>query len=94
MGNRAGSSPVARTNKKVPFVYQTKGTFLSDAFLAERDAHCVRDAGFACDARLRRVGGTHRITYHSTAASPITQVRGTVFQRAVAKRVLLQRNGR
>ena len=28
---------------------------MRDAFLAERDAHCVRDAGFACDARLRRV---------------------------------------
>ena len=56
-------------NKKVPFVYRTKGTFLSDAFLAERDAHSVRDAGFACDARLRRVSGTHRITYHSAAAS-------------------------
>jgi len=45
---------------------------LSDAFLAERDAHFVRDAGFACDARLRRVSGTHRITYHSAAASLIT----------------------
>ena len=29
---------------------------LSDAFLAERDAHSVRDAGFARDVRLRRVG--------------------------------------
>ena len=45
---------------------------MSDAFLAERDAHFVRDAGFACDARLRRVSGTHRITYHSAAASLIT----------------------
>ena len=52
---RWGSSPHARTNKKVSFVYQTKETFLSDAFLAERDAHCVRDADFVCDARLRRV---------------------------------------
>ena len=67
-----GSIPVRVTNKKVPFVYQTKGTFLSDAFLAERDAHFVRDVGFACDARLRRVGRTHRITYHSAAASLIT----------------------
>ena len=58
--------------KKVSFVYRTKGTFLSDAFLAERDAHFVRDAGFACDARLRRVSGTHRITYHSEATSLIT----------------------
>ena len=39
-----GSSPVPCTNKKVSFVYQTKETFLRDAFLAERDAHCVRDA--------------------------------------------------
>jgi len=45
---------------------------LSDAFLAERDAHFVRDAGFARDARLRRVNRTHRITYHSEAASLIT----------------------
>ena len=67
----AGSIPVTSSNKKVPFVYQTKGTFLSDAFLAERDAHFVRDEGFAYDARLRRVCGTHRITYHSVAASLI-----------------------
>jgi len=45
---------------------------LSDAFLAKRDAHFVRDAGFARDARLRRVSGTHRITYHSAAASLIS----------------------
>ena len=49
-----------------------KRDFLSDAFLSERDAHCVRDAGFARDARLRRMKGTHRITYHSAAASLIT----------------------
>jgi len=48
---------------------------LGDAFLAERDAHCVRDAGFARDARLRRVGRTHRITYHSVAASLITYLK-------------------
>lgn len=54
-------------NKKVSFVYQTKETFLSDAFLAEREAHCVRDADFVCDARLRRV--LERI------ASPITAQR-------------------
>jgi len=29
---------------------------LNDAFLAEHDAHFVRDADFACDARLRRMG--------------------------------------
>ena len=49
------SSLVSSTIKKVSFVYQTKETFLRDAFLAERDAHCVRDADFVCDARLRRV---------------------------------------
>ena len=32
----------------------------------------MRDAGFARDARLRRVGRTHRITDHSAAASRIT----------------------
>ena len=52
------------------FVHWTK-VFLSDAFLEERDSHFVRDAGSACDARLRRVGGTQRITYHSEAASLI-----------------------
>ena len=32
------------SNKKVSFVHLAKETFLRDAFLAERDAHCVRDA--------------------------------------------------
>ena len=64
----------ASANKKVSFVYLTKETFLSDAFLAEHDAHFVRDTGFACDARLRRVGTTHRITYHSATASLITNL--------------------
>ena len=45
---------------------------MRDAFLTERDAHYVRDADYVCDARLRRVSGTHRITYHSEAASLIT----------------------
>ena len=35
--------PLLSANKKVSFVLRTKETFLSDAFLAERDAHCVRD---------------------------------------------------
>ncbi|MBQ4565602.1 MAG: hypothetical protein IJA48_04570, partial [Oscillospiraceae bacterium] len=58
---------------------------MSDAFLSERDAHCVRDAGFARDARLRRVGRTHRITYHSAAASLITllqAIRNTIKMQA------------
>ena len=67
-----GSIPVRVTSKNAPFVYQTKGAFLSDAFLTERDAHFVRDAGFARDARLRRVCGTHRITYHGEAAALIS----------------------
>ena len=61
------SSLATPTNKKVSFVYRTKETFLRDAFLAEHDAHCVRDADFVCDARLRRV--LERI------ASPITAQR-------------------
>ena len=73
------SSLVSSTNKKVSFVYQTKETFLHDAFLAERDAHCVRDADFVYDARLRRVCGTHRITYHSAAASLITYLQRGLF---------------
>ena len=32
---RVGSSPISRTNKKVPFVYRTKGTFLSDVCLRQ-----------------------------------------------------------
>ena len=64
-----GSTPLASTNKKVAFVYLTKAAFLSDAFLAERDAHLVRDADVACDARLRRVSGTHRITASKASAS-------------------------
>ena len=67
-----GSIPFRSTSKKVSFVYRTKEAFLSDAFLEEHDAHSVCDAGFACDARLRRVVRTHLITYHSTAASLIT----------------------
>ena len=60
--------------QKSLFCLPTKGTFLSDAFLTEREAHCVRDTGFACDARLRHVSGTYRITYHSAAASLIMYV--------------------
>ena len=41
----------------------------------ERDSHYVRDADFVCDARLRRVSRTHRITYHSAAASLITKLK-------------------
>ena len=52
---------------------------MSDAFLAERDVHCVRDAGFARDARLRRMNGTHRITYHSEAASLITYLQAILL---------------
>ena len=52
---------------------------MSDAFLAERDAHYVRDADFARDARLRRVVRTHRITYHSEAASLITYLQAILF---------------
>ena len=32
----------------------------------------MRDAGVACDARLRRVSRTRRITYHGADASLIT----------------------
>ena len=60
----ASSSLVTRSNKNATFVYQTNVAFLSDAFLAERDAHLVRDAGFTRGARLRRVRRTLRITYH------------------------------
>ena len=60
---------------------------MSDAFLAEHDAHVVRDAGFACDARLRRVSRTHRITYHSKAASLITILQATKICGIINKEV-------
>ena len=77
---KAGSIPVpcSRKNALCPL---DKGRFFSDAFLAERDAHCVRDADDLCDARLRRVGGTHRITSHSVAASLLTGQTSNVRQR-------------
>ena len=56
-----------------------KRDFLSDAFPAECYAHCVRDGDFVCEARLRRVRGTHRITYHCAASSLITYLQKGVF---------------
>ena len=52
---------------------------MSDAFLAERDA------GFARDARLRRVNGTHRITYHSEATSLITYLQAILLCDIISK---------
>ena len=52
---------------------------MRDAFLTERDAHCVRDADYVCDARLRRVSGTHCITYHSEAASLIIYLQNNLI---------------
>ena len=66
---RAISSPSAPANKKVSFVYRTKETFLRDAFLSEHDAHFVRDAGFARDARLQRV---RNASHHLSLRSGIT----------------------
>ena len=68
---KASSNTLFQIRKSSSSVY-ANWSFLSDAFLAERDAHFVRDAGFACDARLRCVVRTHRITHHSAAASLIT----------------------
>ena len=76
---KAGSTPVPCSNKETWFVYLTNQVSLRDAFLTERDAHCVRDAGFTRDARLRRVGRTHRITYHSEAASLITYLQDNLI---------------
>ena len=55
-----GSIPVGGANKKVPFVFQTKGTFLSDAFLSDRDVHDLRDVDIrsvihACGAWAERI---------------------------------------
>ena len=60
-----------RITQRSPFCLPTKGAFLSDAFLSERDAHFVRDAGFARDAHLQCVNSTHRITYHLHIAQAI-----------------------
>ena len=59
---------------------------MRDAFLAECDAHCVRDADDLCDARLRRVGGTHRITYHSEAATLITYLQNKLIRGIILKK--------
>ena len=80
----AGSTPVPCSSKKSLLSYD-KRDFLSDAFLSERDAHCVRDAGFARDARLRRVNGTHRITYHSVATSLITYLQTILLCDIISK---------
>ena len=39
----------------------------------------MRDADFVCDARLRRVSRTHRITYHSEATSLITYMQAILL---------------
>ena len=49
----AGSSPVIRSNKKPPFVYQTKGGFLNDVFrCAERDG-VMRPSDVMCASRVK-----------------------------------------
>ena len=59
-----GSNPSSSANKKAPFVYRTKGAFLSDAFLRnEMHTSCVMQASpvmHACGAWVERI------------ASPIT----------------------
>ena len=45
----------------------------------------MRGADFVCDARLRRVGGTHRITYHSAAASLITYLQTSLIYDIILK---------
>jgi four helix bundle protein len=45
----------------------------------------VRDAGVACDAHLRCVYGTHRITYHSAAASLITYLQTILLRDIILK---------
>ncbi len=64
-----GSSPVSSSNKKVSFVFRTKGTFLSDAFLAERDAHCVRDAALPV---MHAFGACQNASHHPSQRSGIT----------------------
>ena len=63
-----------------------KRAFFNDAFLAEHDAHFVRDAGVARDAHLRRVGRTHCITYHSVAVSLFTLLRSNIFCDIIGKK--------
>ena len=72
-----GSTPITHPNKKASFVYLTKEAFLSDAFLAERDAHCVRDAASpvmhafgACKNASHHLSQRSGITYHLFANKP------------------------
>ena len=66
-------------NKETWVVYLTNQVSLRDAFLTERDAHCVRDAGFARDARRHARERTHRITYHGVASSLITYLQNNLI---------------
>ena len=60
-----GSSPVSSSNKKVSFVFWAKETFLSDAFLAERDAALpVMHAFGACQNASHHPSQRSVITYH------------------------------
>ena len=59
---------------------------MRDAFLTERDAHCVRDAGFARDARRHARERTHRITYHSEAATLITYLQNKLICGIILKK--------
>ena len=48
--------------------------------------HFVRDADCVCDARLRRVRRTHRITYHSEAATLITYLQNKLICGIILKK--------
>ena len=61
-------------------------TFLSDAFLAERDVHCVRDVDIWSVMHAFGACGTHRITYHSAAASLITCLQNIVIYDTIIKK--------
>ena len=79
------SSNLQRVTNKKSLLSVDKRDFLRNAFLAERDVHFVGDVGFASDARLRRVGRTQFITYHSEAASLITSLKWFYSEAACSK---------
>ena len=63
------ANPLRRANKKVSFVHLAKETFLRDAFLAERDAHCVRDAASPV---MHAFGACKNASHHLSQRSGIT----------------------
>mgnify|MGYP006923249697 CR=1 FL=1 len=81
-----GFKSLSLRQQKSPICLPDKSGFFEWCVPSEREAHCVRDAVFTRDARLRRVSGTHRIAYHSVAASLITYLQNIVIYDIIIKK--------